>query len=69
MNDAQEYDEVLFDVTEQPFAHGQSYVAMSRIRRFDTIKIYIGENSLSRTTREPVITNVVYPELIKCLFD
>lgn len=64
----QEYDQVLFDVTEQPFAHGHSYVALSRIRRFDTIKLYVGENSLEVLTKDPILTNIVYPQLIHCLF-
>ena len=46
------------------------YVAMSRIRRFDTIKIYIGRNSLwtrrdDIIKKDPCITNVVYPKLIE----
>jgi len=64
----QEYEQVLFDVTAQPFSHGQCYVAMSRIRRFDTIKIYIGENSMS-STGDPIITNVVYPKLLESILN
>lgn len=61
---------VLEDATEEAFAHGQSYVARSRVTKRENIMLYINilklmASPLDGVTMCPTITNVVYTEILK----
>ncbi len=57
---------VLLDTTEEPFAHGHCYVALSRVRSKYDIRIFSRKENiyLEGSTEIPVITKVVYPEVL-----
>jgi hypothetical protein len=62
----QEFDQVLLDVREPPFAHGHLYVAMSRIRHYSNIRFFI-QNDTTKTQlidNKPTSDNVTYPEIL-----
>ena len=58
----QEYEKVLSDAREQPFIHGHTYVALSRIRYCKTIATCIYQDRFLEDG--PIIDNVVYKELL-----
>lgn len=60
----QEYDNVLIDLRNQPFAHGHLYVALSRVKYYNNIAIMVNECD-TRDNINPIVTNVVYPELLR----
>lgn len=57
---------VLLDTTEEPFAHGHCYVALSRVRSKHDIRIFSSHENviMDGNARIPVIANVVYPEVL-----
>lgn len=60
---------VLLDITEEPFAHGHCYVALSRVRSSDHIRIFTLKDNLytdpdNPDSIAPIITNVVYPQVL-----
>jgi len=61
----QEMTRVLMDVTTPTFAHGQLYVALSRIRHRDTIAAYVTAEAVS--SPELTVQNVVFPDLVQNL--
>lgn len=55
----------LVDCTEMPFAHGHLYVASSRVRSPDDIAYFFEDtNELVSFHKNPVVTNIVYKNLI-----
>jgi hypothetical protein len=69
---SQTLSKVLLDVTEEPFMHGHLYVAASRVRQANKIKLFIKEENVLSDTEYltnnnkniPVIHNVVYQEIL-----
>ena len=59
----QTLNRVLLDTTEEPFAHGHAYVAMSRVRTRHNICIFL--NSAAVQDEQPTINNVVYDKIIE----
>jgi len=63
---------VLVDTTGEPFAHGHLYVAMSRNRNFDEIRLYIPETHTHPDGRwingveadMPIVKNIVYKSVL-----
>lgn len=57
---------VLLDTTEEPFAHGHSYVAMSRVRQCNDIKLYCKESDIidHEEISTPTIKNIVYQNVL-----
>lgn len=57
---------VLLDTTEEPFAHGHCYVALSRVRSKHDVRIFsLKENvCFEGDNKIPVIINVVYPQVL-----
>ncbi len=63
---------VLLDVTEHPFMHGHLYVAASRVRQVNNIKLFIKKENTHEGTeiytntgkRIPVVNNVVYQNIL-----
>jgi len=63
----QEYDTVLIDLRQQPFAHGQLYVALSRVKYADKVTVLINERQTRRTDiadLHAMLYNIIYPELL-----
>ena len=64
----QEFDKVVVDVRKQPFTHGHLYVALSRIRIANNIRLFT-ETNLGLSDNDdllfdpPIVTNVVYKNL------
>lgn len=58
----QTFVKVLLDTTEEPFAHGHAYVALSRVRSRKNIRIYLCRNAVLNDS--PTIQNIVYPDII-----
>lgn len=54
------FDKIGVDLRRDVFNHGQFYVAMSWIRFWDSIKIYLGSQRQSN-----VVKNFVYTEVYK----
>ncbi|XP_019181597.1 PREDICTED: uncharacterized protein LOC109176597 [Ipomoea nil] len=51
---------------EPVFSHGQLYVAMSRARKSDSVKLIIhSEDDENQTTN--ITDNIVYPEILQCI--
>jgi hypothetical protein len=61
----QEYEKVLYDIRENAFSHGHTYVAFSRSKRFDTIRLYCKEENI--LGGRPVLSNIVYNDLIRSI--
>ena len=68
---SQSIPKLLIDITEQPFAHGHAYVALSRATNSLDVRIYCNENQLHETCDKnsineymPVITNIVYTDIL-----
>jgi hypothetical protein len=64
----QTLEHVLFDCRSEPFSHGHTYVAMSRVRDVNNIKMFISNEQLhmNENTNEmiPKIPNYVYQPMI-----
>jgi hypothetical protein len=63
---SQSFLQALFDTTVETFSHGQSYVALSRIRYYNTIRLIIKEENLTEKDGKKIATllNCVYPSVI-----
>jgi hypothetical protein len=69
----QSFEKVLLDLSDDPFSHGQTYVAMSRVRRYDNIRLIVRPDMLmdyedydtGDCVKIPMITNVVFPSVIQ----
>ena len=59
----QEYDRVVFDIRNQPFQHGHSYVALSRVTSGQGIALYVKEEDV--IDNAPILNNVIYNELLR----
>ena len=62
----QSYEMGLFDTTGETFSHGQTYVALSRIRYYNTIRLIVSDKSVIENDigKYPMLLNCVYPSVI-----
>ena len=62
----QSYEMALFDTTGETFSHGQTYVALSRIRYYNTIRLIVSDNNVfeNDNRKYPMLLNCVYPSVI-----
>jgi hypothetical protein len=58
----QTLESVLLDITSPPFAHGHLYVALSRVTHYANIKVFCNDKSIWENA--PLLSNIVYPELL-----
>jgi hypothetical protein len=56
----QEYDKVVFDIRNQPFQHGHSYVAKSRVTSGQGMALYVKQEDIQDGV--PILHNVVYDD-------
>ena len=67
---SQTFEKILLDCIGEPFTHGHLYVATSRIRNCENIRLFITQDQLHQnpfhdeTEYMPVITNVVYHKVL-----
>jgi ATP-dependent DNA helicase PIF1 len=69
----QSMEQILLDLTDDPFSHGQTYVAWSRVRRYDKIRLIVRPNMLMESEdfetgdpiKIPMTCNVVFPSVIQ----
>jgi len=66
---SQTLSRVLLDITSPPFSHGQLYVALSRVRDFNNIRLYITDDQLMRSDLSntgfmPTVNNIVYQDVL-----
>ena len=60
----QELNRCIVDITSHPFCHDHLYVALSRIRNCENIKLFYNDDSLiDDDDNIPIIRNYVYKEL------
>ena len=65
---SQTMKKVLLDCTGEPFAHGHAYVAFSRVRDCDNIRVFVqdeqlhpvGDNDAPNAVMPVIISNIVY---------
>lgn len=57
---SQTFEKIGIDYCEEPFTHGQTYVALSRVRSWSGIKI-----KLNKENKEKKIKNIVWQETLK----
>ncbi|KYN21838.1 ATP-dependent DNA helicase PIF1, partial [Trachymyrmex cornetzi] len=55
----QTFEKVAVDLRKNIFNHGQLYVALSRVRSWDSLKVYLGENNPNE------VKNYVYKEVLE----
>ena len=63
----QEYDNVLIDLRQKPFAHGHLYVALSRVKYADKVTVLVQNNQTMYSNDNqlhPMLSNIIYPELL-----
>lgn len=56
----QTFNKIAIDLRKDVFNHGQLYVAVSRVRSFDSLKIYLGSQRSKKN-----IKNFVYKEILQ----
>jgi ATP-dependent DNA helicase PIF1 len=66
---SQTLSKVLLDITTPPFSHGQLYVALSRVRDCNNIRMYLTEEQLiinesHLTGFMPSVNNIVYQDVL-----
>ena len=67
----QSFEKILLDLTDDSFSHGQTYVALSRVRRCDGIRFIVRDDMLmdcdnyESATKIPMIVNIVFPTVIQ----
>ena len=76
---SQSFSQCLVDIVHEPFAHGHLYVALSRIRDRDRLRLYVNKDQRLEANGEladdgtildstcsflPVVTNIVYREIL-----
>ena len=67
----QSFNQILLDLSDDSFSHGQAYVAASRVRRYDKIRLIVRPDMLmeyddGNTTKIiPMIVNTVFPSVIQ----
>jgi len=67
---SQTFERILLDCIGEPFTHGHLYVATSRIRDCENIRLFITRDQLhpnpffDETEDMPVVTNVVYHKVL-----
>ena len=69
----QSFEQILLDLSDDPFSHGQTYVAMSRVRRYDNIRCIVRPDMLmdyedfdtDSRIKIPMTTNIVFPSVIQ----
>lgn len=62
----QSVDYIVLDLSKDPFCHGQTYTALSRIRIYNRIKLIVRENEFMTNAIDPtpIISNTIYPSLL-----
>ena len=61
----QEYGKVLIDLRKEVFAHGHLYVALSRVKYANKIRVLIHEWQTRDTDAlHALLYNIIYPELL-----
>jgi len=48
----QTFDKIAIDLRKNIFSHGQLYVAFSRVRSCDSLKIYLERDNLSKKIKK-----------------
>ena len=67
----QSFDQILLDLSDDSFSHGQTYVALSRVRRYDNIRLIVRDDMLMdfdnfhSVIKIPLIVNIVFPTVIQ----
>jgi hypothetical protein len=63
---SQSFLQALLDTSIESFGHGQSYVALSRIRFYNRIRFIMNESNLIQREGKdiPTLLNCVYPSVI-----
>jgi hypothetical protein len=66
---SQTLSKVLLDITTPPFAHGQAYVALSRVRDSNNIALFLSQEQLvpevsTNTGFMPTFDNIAYQEVL-----
>ena len=69
----QSFDQVLLDATTPNFSHGHLYVALSRLREHDKIRVIVNDDmvfeystlAVEGLQQAPMMVNVVYPSVIQ----
>jgi len=56
----QTFEKVVVDLRKDVFNHGQLYVALSRVRSWDSLKIYVGNDNILNHVK-----NYVYKEVLE----
>ena len=67
----QSFEKILLDLSDDSFSHGQTYVALSRVRRYDNIRLIVRDDMLMdfdnfhSVIKIPLIVNIVFPTVIQ----
>lgn len=57
----QTFEKITIDLRKDVFNHGQLYVAFSRVRSWDSLKVYLGDDRLTKNK----VKNYVYKEVLE----
>jgi hypothetical protein len=56
----QTFEKIAVDLRKDIFSHGQLYVALSRVRSWDSLKIYLGSDNVFKQVK-----NYIYNEILE----